>query len=142
MEYRANVRYHTQDSAEYCGAAVAMMLFEHLNIKGTQQVDLFARGSQLTINPEQFFIDPAGLQGLLNEYLEKHGHPVRYQVFECESGREAVRVLASSLKRATPLPGFALPNAHWVLIDGFEEVDGPAGPGDRRPLGPESGARR
>lgn len=127
MQYRARTRYHTQDTGNYCGAAVAMMLFEHLSIGGIPQANLFCVGSSLSKYKNEFYIDPDGLMGLLNQHLEATGRPYRYIVLSCASGEEAVQELAASLAQDPPLPGFTLDQSHWVLVDGVEQKDGATG---------------
>jgi hypothetical protein len=121
MPYRAQTRYHTQDKEYYCGAAVAMMLFEHLSIGGISQAYLYGIGSGLSADKADFYIDPEGLKGLLNQRLEEKGHPARYELRYFPTGLEAVQELAASLAQQPTLPGFTLQSIHWVLVDGVEQ---------------------
>jgi len=127
--FRAGVRFHTQDKDFYCGAAVAMMLFEHLGIGGTAQEDLYAIGRAATRLKNDLYIDPTGLVALLNGRLEEHRRDERYVRRDCRSGEEAVKTLAAALMHAPALPAFLLDVfLHWVLIDGVERESGPDGP--------------
>lgn len=127
MLYRAGTRYHTQDTKEYCGAAVAMMLFEHLSIGGIPQAYLYCVAKSLSVDNDDFYIDPEGLKGLLNQRLEEARRPIRYEVRYCATGLEAVQELAASLAQDPTLPGFTLDGSHWVLVDGVEQKNGAAG---------------
>lgn len=121
MLYRAGTRYHTQDRDYFCGAAVAMMLFEHLSIGGIPQADLYYIGNSLSANTDDFYIDPEGLKGLLNQRLEEAGYSARYELVLCNTTQEAVQELAASLAQVPTLPGFTLDGIHWVLVDGVEQ---------------------
>lgn len=121
-EIRTGCRYHTQDLANSCGAAVAMMILDHQGqpasgfSQATAHHDLTRAGTTIGTLPQDLvrFLNTK-LGGTIYVLLQSMDAPV------------LINLVRDSLSRPNPLP-IAVPfgqSAHWVVVEGIKIKAGP-----------------
>lgn len=128
--YELDVGLHIQDLDNYCGAACAQMIINHLKKNIIDQEELFNLGKvnndrNIWGNPCSNFvknhcgIDPTGLKYILDDKLDlmmkKYSiisNPLNYML--------TVDIIDNLIKNGKPIPALVEEAKHWVLVRGIQ----------------------
>lgn len=124
-------RYHTQDTAYYCGAACAMMILKEIGTAyaDLDQDDLYTSNHDHNVKPG-WYTDPYGLNYTLNDRRPASFLPNYFVVHKRLTEVEGTRDVAFTLYHYHVSPAILVYGcAHWNVVCGVQtDVDPSTGP--------------